>query len=202
MATPSVLTPKARLSFPALDKPRANKKDPSKPPRYEATLLIPKTPGCTRVQDDPAMKALVAEFCRVRDEKYPNPATRPKGLHNPFLDGDKEDASWTGMAGYAGHWFIRTWNKNLPAYRNEWKNPCLADKFYAGCHVFGAVNCFAFVTDEKSGFSFSLNGVLFAGEGERFGSGGGNDSDDAFAAVPVEDKPVAAAPQSKGDDYF
>lgn len=187
----SVVTPVGRLSFPSLDKPRAKKDESgnsSGVERYEATILIPKTPNCNDWRTDPVLKDLVAELSRVVNEKFPDKNSRPKGMHYPIKDGDQPDASWEGLEGYAGQWFIRTWSVRLPGMIDAGKHPVKGDIFYAGCYVRLAVNAFYFKNTQKQGFSFGLNHVMFVRDGESFG--GADSTEDAFAAVKAEDVPA------------
>lgn len=164
-----IVTPEARLAFPALFVAAVNKADPSKPAKFGATLLFPKT------ADISALKALMLETATEKwgAEALRNPAFK---LKNPILDGDVKCAERvaegkTPWDGYAGCVFIRATTSVQPqVFDQECKLiPALQQKrVYAGMYVRAQVHCFAWENINKKGVSFGIDSIQIVRDGKPF----------------------------------
>ena len=164
-----IVTPEARLAFPALFVAAVNKADPSKPAKFGATLLFPKT------TDIGALKALMLETATEKwgAEALRNPAFK---LKNPILDGDVKCAERvadgkTPWDGYAGCVFIRATTEIQPqVFDQECKLiPALQQKrAYAGMYVRAQIHCFAWENSGKKGVSFGIDSIQIIRDGKPF----------------------------------
>ena len=160
---------------------RPNQLDPSKPPRFELTLLIPKT--AAHYSQEPALKNVYEQYKALVIEKYgADPKKHPK-FKVPFLNGDE----FANTDGCEGHWMLRTTAtaKRPPLVLNRNKTP-MGDKsqIYGGCFVDALVHVWHY--DNKAanskGFSIGLDVVRFLEDGEPFG--GTVDVESAKTAMP------------------
>lgn len=173
--TNTFITPKARLSFPALVKPNALSN------KYEVNLLLKK--------DDPKVMAFIpalrARCQAVATEKFGAAAKSAKW--NPIKDGDQIFAEKPDRPEYAGHWVITSRSKDpVPCLGGDRKhlNP---EALYAGCYVHAKVSVFGYAAQTGRGVTTGLEALQFAGDGERFsGRGPAEAGFDVIEAAPVE----------------
>jgi hypothetical protein len=122
---------KVRASFPILDKPRAFEE--GKKPKYEITLLIPKSRDITEIKKA-VFKAKKLKFGADKDAwpkfKYPS----------PIMDGDEK----SDIDGYAGHWYIKATSERKPAIVDLDVEPIGASEIYAGCYINAGINIVAY----------------------------------------------------------
>lgn len=162
----------ARLSYPALDKPRASSFDASgADPKYQATFLI--------APDNPAIPAIRAAIQKVAEAEF-----GPKALsvlQNPEkIPLRSGDAKENVPDGYAGMWYITAKSKNAPELRDA--NPriiitgeqAIREKFVAGYYVNGFVDIYPYIVKNaagavlKSGIAASLVSVQFCRYADAF----------------------------------
>ena len=162
----------ARLSYPALDKPRASSFDASgADPKYQATFLI--------APDNPAMAAIRAAIQKVAEAEFGPKAMSV--LQNPEkIPLRSGDAKENVPDGYAGMWYITAKSKNAPELRDA--NPriiitgeqAIREKFVAGYYVNGFVDIYPYVVKNaagavlKSGIAASLVSVQFCRYADAF----------------------------------
>lgn len=162
----------ARLSYPALDKPRASSFDASgADPKYQATFLI--TP------DNPAMAAIRAAIQKVAEAEFG--AKAMSVLQNPEkIPLRSGDAKENVPDGYAGMWYITAKSKNAPELRDA--NPriiitgeqAIREKFVAGYYVNGFIDIYPYIVKNaagavlKSGIAASLVSVQFCRYADAF----------------------------------
>lgn len=185
-----ITTPLFRLSFAQLFTPKA---DQSGNLKYSLNMLFPKTTDLTLLKEA-AKAAVVAKW-------GPNP---PKGLKNPFRDGDEKDYD-----GYAGHIFVTASSKNKPGLVDQNVQPIMDQALlYSGCYCYASINAYAYEGKDAKGailnrgVAFGLMNVQLVKAGEPFGARS-NPTDD-FAAVAMENaqaKSTVATPAA-GDDFF
>lgn len=160
-----IIIPSCRLSYPALFKPREMTDGGDGKPKYQATVLIPKSANQIVTE---IMSAIQAE---VTDAQKPDGAwkgARPPQPAMPIYDGDgvqpKSGKPWGPEC--AGHWVLRTSSTSKPDIVDEFGNPVLeASKFYAGCYCHFSVNIKAY-NNKQLGVGAYLNCVGFAKDGE------------------------------------
>lgn len=167
MASKYVVTPVARLAFPALFTPQVNKQAPNAAPMYGCTLLIPKNLVGKDKEAFDRIVALVTEAARDEfGDKLKDPKFRA-ALRNPVQDGDTK-AEWDG---YAGHHFVRCKSKLQPTILGADNNPIdkmNQDRIYAGCYVRANINAFAYDSNGNRGVSIWFNAIRFEADGEPF----------------------------------
>ena len=162
----------ARLSYPALDKPRASSFDASgADPKYQATFLI--------APDNPAMSAIRAAIQKVAEAEFGPKAMSV--LQNPEkIPLRSGDAKENVPDGYAGMWYITAKSKNQPEFRDA--NPriiitgeqAIREKFVAGYYVNGFVDIYPYIVKNaagavlKSGIAASLVSVQFCRYADAF----------------------------------
>ena len=162
----------ARLSYPALDKPRASSFDASgADPKYQATFLI--------APDNPAMDALRKAIKTVAEAEFG--AKAMSVLQNPEkIPLRSGDAKENVPDGYAGMWYITAKSKNAPELRDA--NPriiitgeqAIREKFVAGYYVNGFVDIYPYIVKNaagavlKSGIAASLVSVQFCRYADAF----------------------------------
>lgn len=161
-------TPVGRMSYPHVFK-KVAQMDPGKDPRYEASLLIPKSTDITAFRE-----ALEAVGKRAFGAKW-------KGLDklkNPTIrDGDAMDKDQT-----RGHWVIKASTTKRPAVVGPDKQPIDEDAesgIYGGCWGRYNVTPASYDVSGSWGVTLYLNAIQKARDGERFG-GGGVDPDAVF----------------------
>jgi len=188
-----VVTPKARLAFPSLWKPRAFR---DKPPTFSATLLFDKKTD---------LKAMQKAVMNAAAEKWGSWENRPKrNFTVPFHNGDEK----SDLAGFEGNIYVKATSKaeKPPAVLSAKKQPLAIDdgSLYSGCYVHAVLIAVPWEYEGmKFGVRFNLQAIMKAGDGERF-SGARNMADE-FAGIQVEDSsddPSAFISEDSESDPF
>jgi len=176
-----------RLSFPSLLEPSQfnEKADPV----FKAYFLIAK--------DDPQVKLIKAAMLEAANERWgENGKKRLSVLFKKgdtcLRDGDeKVNRDDEVLDGYGGCYYIRANNAVQPLLldRNENEIDKLKGKDipYAGCFVHTVLNVWAQDSHNSIRVNAKLLGVMFAAEGEPFGSGPQRASASAFAGLSSSD---------------
>lgn len=195
----------ARLSYPALDKPRASSFDTAgADPRYQATFLME--------PNSPSVKALWAAITKVAQAEF-GPAGAPRVLgspdKHPLKKGDDKEVV---PDGYAGMIYLSAKSKNAPELRDA--NPrilitdeqTIREKFVAGYYVNGYVDIYPYTVKApsgavlKSGIAASLVSVQFCRYGDAFsGAAKPAESDYPDCSAEAEASSTAAYGASYGD---
>jgi len=162
-----VTTPEFRVSFPAVFQSRAFE---GQEPKYSVSMLFDKK------TDISELKQLAAKALK---EKWPNDAERPKGLRNPFRDGDVEHPD---KKEYAGKLFVNAKSKMRPGVVDQNLQKIISeDDFYAGCYARATVTCYAYDRAGNRGVAFGLQNLQKVRDGERFS--GRVDAENDFEAL-------------------
>ena len=184
-----ILTPKARLSFPALFKARAY--DESKEGKYECDLIFPAS------TDLKALKVLCAnalkekfgpEAMKLTDSEngVAKPGSKGK-LWWPIRDGaEKTNKDGKARDGYgAGTVYIKVSSQNKPGIVDQNGDRILdANGLYGGCYVWAYVNAYTY--DNKTrGVSIGLQTMQKLADGEPFGSR--STPEDDFKPISADD---------------
>jgi len=159
-----VITPKATLSYPHLDKPQPGQKAGDKA-KYSATLVF--APGTD-------LKELQAAAMAAGEEKWPGKfaeMVRIQAVRLPF----RKDAEAKGYP--AGSVFINTRTEQKPGVvylhaNAEGKAAVMPDdkireELYPGAQVRAQIRAFAYDNSGNKGVSFALNNVQKLGDGDR-----------------------------------
>ena len=162
-----ITTPEFRVSFANVFKPRAFE---GQEPKYSLCMLFDKK------TDLSALQKLAADAVA---EKWPNPSDRPKGLRNPFRDGDKEKAD---VEGYEGKIFINASTKMKPGIVDQDVQPIISEEdFYSGCYARATLTAYAYDTAGNRGVAFGLQNLQKLRDGEAFS--GRAKAEDEFSPV-------------------
>lgn len=145
-----------RLSFPSLFKKASfNGEEGTK---YEATFLLPKS-------DVKTHKAVmdVIEECKVANKNT-------KVASDKLFIKDGDDIEYEG---YAGHWAIKTSNNSRPTTINRDRSVVVEsdEVFYAGCYVNAIIEPWSQSNQYGKRINANLLGVQFVKDGEAFGNG-------------------------------
>lgn len=160
---------KVRLSFPSLFQ-RA--KFEGKEGKYEATLLIPKSDTKTYTKLKKAIQAAIKEAKKkIPEAKW------------CLQDGDDKEYD-----GYEDHWALKASNNKRPTVIDRDKTPLTEDdeRVYAGCYVNAIIDFW--IQDNQWGKRVNANlyGIQFSADGEPFGNGPVDVTDD-FDELEDED---------------
>lgn len=180
-----ITTPIGRISYPFIFE-KATPLDPSKEPKYEVTLYIPKN-------EDLSILRSAIETCG-RDAfgtKWPG---QDRLKHPTIRCGDEENMKKPGHPA-AGHWIIRARTNSKPMIVDGARKEIVhKDSVYGGCHGRLNVTPASYNMAGSWGVALLLNAVQKTGEGEKF-SGSQLAAEDAFSVV--ENAEVASM-----DDHF
>lgn len=177
-----------RLSFASLMEPYLH--DSTSEPTFVIDALIP--------EDDAQLKLIKALMLEVATEKWGEKGRQVLkmlvGEGNTFLrDGNKKiNRDGDAYEGYPGHRYIKARNKVQPLLLDRDENEI--DKLkgkdipYSGCYAHIIIDVWA-QDHTKNGrrINAKLLGVMFAAEGEPFGSGPQRASASAFAGLSSSD---------------
>ena len=166
---PKMMLKNVRLSFPSVFQRAVFEGQEGK---YEATALISKDDTKTKKKIDEAIEAAIAEAkIKVPSDK------------RCLKDGDDSDYD-----GYEGNWSLKAANGKRPTVLNRDKTPLTEDDevIYAGCYVNLVIDFW--VQNNKYGKRVNANlyGVQFVKDGEPFGMGPVDVTDD-FEDLDDED---------------
>ena len=155
-----ITTPEFRLSYPQVFEPKAFQ---GGKPRYSLVMLFSKK---TDIFD---LKKLALDAI---EEKWPNKNTRPKRLRSPFRDGDTEKPDTDG---YTGCIFVSASKLEergkVPVVDKALSPITDPSELYAGCYCKASVNAYAYEFAGNTGVAFGLRSVQKIKEGEPFGVG-------------------------------
>lgn len=180
-----VITPKFRVSFPAIFKAVSFE---GGPPKYKINMMFPKGTDLSGMKE--IAKAAV-------EAKWPDAAKRPGPLRNPFRDGDKEKPDWPE---YADTIFVSASSKMKPGLVDQNREPILMEEdFYAGCYARASVTAFAYDTMGNKGVAFGLQNVQKMADGEPFS--GREKPEDEFDAIESVDAEAGPAGSTKTDMF-
>lgn len=175
----NVMTPKFRVSYPNVFKPKKNQL--SGKDEYSVVALFPKGTDLSVLQKA-AKEAIEAKW-------GPDKAKWPKNLRNPFRDqGEraKEDEA-TGKlvlpAGYEeGAIYLNLKSSQRPGIVDQNVQDIIDEsQFYAGCWARATVSCYAYDQAGNRGVAFGLGNIQKVAEGDPLG--GRTRPQDDFAAI-------------------
>jgi len=161
------MTPKFRVSFPAVFQPKSFQDQPEK---YSIVMLFDKKTD---------LKELKRAAANAAIEKWGPKEKWPKSLRMPFRDGDEK----TDLQGYEGTIFVSASSKQRPGVIDAKKQPITEEdqSFYAGCYARATLIAFAYDKAGNKGVSFSLQNIQKLADGESFS--GRKAAEDEFEEV-------------------
>lgn len=162
-----IITPLARLSYPAIFKPAKPFQDGGKE-KYQCELIFPAGTDISELKK-------IATKC-ARDKWGEN---MPKKLRSPFRSGteDRETEEYQGAI------FICPRSVDKPGVVvGPNREPCLDEsEVYGGCWVRASVTAFAYDQDMSKGIAFALNNIWKVRDDESFS--GRVSAEDEFSDV-------------------
>jgi len=177
-----VLTGEVRLSYVNLVTPRVNNNDPSAPPKYSVTLLIPKTDIAVKQNIDASIEAAAADAL----SKIWN-GVRPPVMPVPIHDGDgvRENGTPYGPE-CKGCWVITASSKNKPqvVHQSDINTELLPQDIYSGMYARVTINFFGYSRAGKKGVGCGLGNVMKTRDGEALAGGASAAAD--FAGIGQE----------------
>jgi len=191
MVETAVTTGKARLSYEHLFTPYA--RDSNQAPKYQVTILIPKSDIATKSRIDAAIAAATQNGVA----KCWN-GVKPPIVAIPVYDGDGVRPSSGEPFGdeCKGCWVFTASSKQPPQVVDLGLNPIInASEVYSGCYARVNVGFFPYNSSGKRGIGCGLNCVQKLEDGEPLG--GGISAAEAFGA-PMAAPANAPAPVQQG----
>lgn len=169
----------ARLSFPSLHEPTKSAEGDALP-KYRATFLLdPKDP-----KHKDFIQTLKGDFERAIREQFGTRPANLKPFSETFGEGNTQVSNQTGEVydGYEGMFYFKARStpdyppKCLDKFGNKLSKEQIAEVFYPGCRVHAIVYAWGQENQFGKAIRYTLGGVKFAGDDERFGNGGVSDS--------------------------
>ena len=180
LSNTQMTTGEVRLSYVHLDAPYANP-NTNADPKYQVTVLMPKTDVQAKARLDAAYQAAVQKGVA---EKWNG--TMPPIVACSIHDGDGVRPS-TGEAfgpECKGHWVFTASSKNPVSLVDAGMNPIVQKgELYSGCYARVCVSLFPYNTAGKRGIGIGLEAVQKLRDGDPLG--GGVSVADAFGGAPV-----------------
>lgn len=167
-------TPKFRVSFPNVFKPKSFKDGE---PKYSITMLFDKKTDLAKMKLA-ARNAGIQKFGPV--ESWPKDKNGKSKLRMPFRDGDDEKAE---MDGYENCIFVNASSKSPPqVIEADGKTPIVSEvSLYAGCYARASLIAFGYDESGNKGISFALQNIQKWEDGEPFS--GKPKAEDEFEAI-------------------
>lgn len=161
------VTGKARLSYVHLSAPYAREANAT--PKYECTVLIPKSDVETKKRMDAALAAAIKRGV----EKGALKGIPTDKIKTPIYDGDgyRFDGYTPFPAECKGHWVLTARSNTQPTVVDSAKNPIIDEsEIYSGMYGKVGIDFYAFAVPSNRGIAAGLGNVMKVGDGERLGA--------------------------------
>jgi len=184
----TVITPEAILMYPAVFRPRLNKRRPSAPPKYSAVLVFPAGTD---------LSSMTAAAAAAGEAKWPGKFATIKGTfpHKVFKQAESYER-FVEIPEFKGCVYISASNseQGKPGVVDANLQPILDEgEIYSGCIVRAQIRFYGY-DNESRGISIALENLMKVRDSKRFG--GKLPAEQAFRAVAG----AGAAAQSSVDD--
>ncbi len=176
----NVNTPKFRVSYPNVFKPKRN--DLSGKDEYSLVALFKKGEDLTKLKEA-AQKAIITKW-------GPDKAKWPANLRSPFRDQAERAKEVDGKrilpAGHEeGAIFLNLKSAQAPGVVDQQVQKIINEAdFYAGCYALASVNAYAYDQKGNRGVSFGLGNIQKVADGEPLGNRARPEQD--FAPIATE----------------
>lgn len=191
-ASERIITPKFRIIFADVFRPRENRKDDgSVTMEYSVMAAFP--PGTDFTQ----MNALIA--AAAAKKWGPDKATWPKPLRNPIRANEEKEQKGVLPDGLerGGH-FINIKTTIRPGVVDQNVQPILDEsEFYRGCYAIAQIDAYGYEVKGNKGVSFGLQNIQKVADGEPLS--GRQRAEDAFQ--PVAGAATPATGGASGDPF-
>jgi len=193
------VSPKFRLSFPNLIKPKAGFKNQE--PSYSVQMLYKKDGNEIEMEKFKEFKRLAFN---AAINKWKTKENFPEGMKWPWKDADAHK-SMKKLASHKGMFAIEARTYNRPGTLGMDKQECDPKTLYAGCYAVASVNFYAYGDDGDAnvGVSCGLNNVCMVANGDKLG--GATNAKDDFADLEIEEedfKEDGDSDDSESDDDY
>lgn len=187
MGSINTMTPKFRVSFPAVFRAQANKDFPDQEPKFSLTALF---------APDADLSALKAAAHAAAEAKWgANPKKWPKFRYETFRKHEEfakenDDGKLVFQMGMekGGH-LLRLSTKQKPGLIDKNNNDIIDETdFYAGCYARATVRAYAYETKGNCGVSFGLQNIQKLADGEPLT--GRAKAQDEFSPIVDKDNPT------------
>lgn len=181
-------TPKFRVSFPTVFKPKSFK---GGDPKYGLTMLFDKKTDL-KAMKEAAKNAGIEKFGPV--ENWPkDKKTGKTKLKMPFRDGDDERDN---LDGFAGCIFVNATSKSPPqVIDKDGRTPLTSEvDFYAGCYARATLIAFGFDNEGSKGIAFALQNLQKWEDGESFS--GRPSAEEDFEPLEETEKSVSESTEA------
>lgn len=182
----NVLTPKFRVSYPSVFKPKMN--DLNGKEEYSLVALFPKGADLSVLKK--AAEDAIAKKFGADKTKW------PKNMKTPFRDqaerieAAKDAGKAPPEAHEAGAIFMNLKSTQKPGLVDEKVQDIIdSSQFYAGCWARASVNAFAYSNKGNNGVSFGLSNIQKVADGDPLG--GRTRATDDFQAIEGADTKAA-----------
>lgn len=171
-----------RLSFPALFKPKVNKLEPDKDPKFGASLILDKKADASQID------ALRNAVRAVALAQWPKGI--PKTVKFCVRDGSEKETDGYGD----GVIFLNATNQHRIGVVDRDMTPLVEEdgKPYAGCYVNAVIRLWAQDNNFGKRINAQLQGVQFSRDGEAFGDKPFNPQEN-FRPLDASDDDASAA---------
>jgi hypothetical protein len=182
----NVNTPKFRVSYPNVFKPRRNELNGKD--EYSVVALFPKGADLSKLVEA-AQKAMIAKW-------GPDKTKWPANIRSPFRKQEERAKNVDGKIilppGHEeGAIFLNLKSNQAPGVVDQQVQKIINEAdFYAGCFAIASVNAFAYDQKGNRGVSFGLGNIQKVSEGEPLGNRAKPEQD--FAPIAVEGGTAAA----------
>lgn len=178
MSKTKIVTPKVRVSFVNILKPKAF--EGSDDAKYSLHILIPKKDKALVEKVKDAIDAAIKEGIQSKWD-----GKQPKKMWNPLQDGDDKADEYPE---YEGMYFINAKTSTKPGIVDSELNEILdGSEIYSGMYARVSVNFYPFKAAGNTGIAAGLNNVQKVADGDMLGGGRasaeddfGSDDDDDF----------------------
>lgn len=179
-----MLSPEARLSYPAIFKPKAPFGRPDAPKdewKYECTLLIPKEGSSEFMENLKQTVDFVVNEALADSGPSGWKGAKPPKIEMPLQDGDgPKNNGEPRPKEENGCWVVKLKGKSKPQVRSasNIKGPDLEEsECYAGCWVRATFTVATYNAAGKKGVTFYLGNILKTRDDTPFGGGTTAESD-------------------------
>lgn len=158
-----------RFSYLYVHEARLNNLKPNDPPKFEATLLVPKEPNEFCPYPEAVLRAVKKLVKEAADDFFGE--KKPADPRHPVRDGDEPNRN--GEPRFPGYWYVKTTANFQPLLIDGYRNKVTdREAWVSGDWGFVKVACFGYDNSGNQGVSVGLRGVQFVRKDVPFGTGG------------------------------
>lgn len=175
----NVHTPKFRVSYPAVFKPKLN--DMSQKMEYSVVAVFKKGEDLTK------LKNAVTEI--LTEKLGPDKTKWPKNLKSPFRDQGEREKDGVLPNGYEhGAIFMTLKSSQKPGVVDANVQPIIDEaEFYAGCYAHATIRPYYYDSKGNKGVAFGLQNIQKLSDGEPLSGRANATSEFAPVATPNDD---------------